>query len=91
MIMARLDSGVNSVYFLSNALRVVTVSDLVGGLTKTLFFGLFITLIACHRGLATTGGTAGVGRATTQTVVISSITVIISDFVLTKALIAFGM
>ncbi|MFM2420916.1 MAG: hypothetical protein RL385_5639, partial [Pseudomonadota bacterium] len=50
----------------------------------TVFFGYNIAIVACHLGLSTRGGTEGVGRATTQTVVVTSIVTLISDFLLTK-------
>jgi len=64
----------------------ITTQDLIGGIIKPLFFGLIIGSIACYKGLSTTGGTVGVGRSTTNSVVISSIVVIIFDFFLSKAL-----
>jgi len=91
MLIARLDSGVNMTYFLTATLHTVSLGDLVGGLTKTVFFGVSITLIACRLGLATRGGTEGVGRATTRTVVITSVVTLVSDFVLTKVLLGFGL
>jgi phospholipid/cholesterol/gamma-HCH transport system permease protein len=91
MAIASLDSGVNATYFLNATLRAVTLADLAGGLTKTIFFGVAITLIACHEGLATRGGTEGVGRSTTETVVITSITTLIADFILTRALLELGL
>ncbi len=91
MTIARLDSQLNMTYFLHATLRAVTLNDLVGGLIKTVFFGVAIALIACHRGLGTRGGTAGVGRATTEAVVITSITTLIADFVLTKTLLELGL
>lgn len=54
---------------------------------KAVFFGFFIALIGCYQGLNVSGGAEGVGRATTQAVVLSSICVIITDFVLTKLLV----
>lgn len=65
---------------------VVTLPDLWHGLVKTLVFGLLIALIACHEGLSTTGGTLGVGRATTRAVVVGSIAVFVSDFFLAKVI-----
>jgi phospholipid/cholesterol/gamma-HCH transport system permease protein len=47
-----------------------------------------IATIACHVGLRTTGGTAGVGRSTTVSVVAGSVAVIASDFFVTQILIA---
>ena len=54
------------------------------GLAKTAFFAFFIGLVACYNGLNAEGGADGVGRATTATVVAASITVLVSDFFLTK-------
>src|SRR5688572_27286118 len=64
----------------------ISTSDLLSGVIKPIFFGLIIGAVACHKGLSTTGGTAGVGRSTTDAVVIGSIWVIIFDFFLSKAL-----
>ena len=48
-------------------------------------------MVACYRGLNTTGGTEGVGRATTQAVVVASVLVLATDFFLTKLFIeVFG-
>ncbi|HEX8954552.1 MAG TPA: ABC transporter permease [Polyangia bacterium] len=91
MTIARLDSQLNMTYFLHATLRAVTLNDLLGGLIKTIFFGVSIALIACHRGLGTRGGTEGVGRATTQAVVVTSITTLVADFLLTKTLLELGL
>jgi phospholipid/cholesterol/gamma-HCH transport system permease protein len=64
----------------------ITTEDIIGGVVKPLFFGLIIGSIACHKGLSTTGGTVGVGRSTTNSVVLSSIVVIIFDFFLSRAI-----
>lgn len=67
------------------------ITDLITGLAKPLMFGFVITMVACYRGLNTTGGTEGVGRATTQAVVVSSVLVLATDFFLTKLFIeVFG-
>lgn len=60
------------------------VSDLFTGLAKPLVFGFVITTVACYLGLRTSGGTEGVGRSTTQAVVVSSVLILASDFFLTK-------
>ena len=49
-------------------------------------FGIIIGLVACYRGLNTSGGTVGVGKSTTNAVVTASICVIVADFFLSKAL-----
>ncbi|MCG3172739.1 MAG: putative phospholipid ABC transporter permease protein MlaE [Myxococcota bacterium] len=91
MFIADLDAGVNATYFYNATLRAVNLPDFIGGLTKTVFFGFFMSVIACYQGLNTTGGTEGVGKSTTQTVVITSVVTLVSDFILTKILLEFGL
>ena len=64
----------------------VVVKDFLSGIAKGMVFGALVTLIGCYNGLATEGGTEGLGRATTATVVQAAMAVIISDFFLTKLL-----
>ena len=75
--------------FMQSVRTGISTQDIIGGLIKPLFFGLIIGSVACHKGLSTTGGTAGVGRSVTNAVVISSIWVIVFDFFLSKALQVF--
>jgi phospholipid/cholesterol/gamma-HCH transport system permease protein len=58
--------------------------DFLTGIGKSVFFGAIVTLIGCHNGLNVEGGTEGLGRATTATVVQVTMGVIVSDFFLTK-------
>jgi len=58
--------------------------DFLSGVGKSVFFGGIVTMIGCYNGLSTEGGTEGLGRATTATVVQVAMGVIISDFFLTK-------
>jgi phospholipid/cholesterol/gamma-HCH transport system permease protein len=67
------------------------MEDFLSGLAKTVFFGFNIAIVACYRGMNARGGTAGVGSATTQTVVTTSIVTLISDFFLTKLMLAMGL
>jgi phospholipid/cholesterol/gamma-HCH transport system permease protein len=60
--------------------------DIVTGLIKAAIFGVVIAIVGCWQGMKTEGGAEGVGRATTRTVVISSITILIFNFFLSKAL-----
>ncbi len=62
----------------------VVPKDFLTGVGKSVFFGGLVTLIGCYNGLDTSGGTEGLGRATTATVVQVTMGVIISDFFLTK-------
>ncbi|MBU1626724.1 ABC transporter permease [bacterium] len=75
--------GINETIFIRNTIDLIELSDLFNGLFKALVFGLIITLIGCYKGFYTSGGAAGVGKATTQAVVLASITVIIFDYFLT--------
>jgi phospholipid/cholesterol/gamma-HCH transport system permease protein len=68
----------------------VVIRDLLSGLGKSFFFGVLVTLIGAYNGLAMSGGTEGIGRATTATVVQVSVGVIIADFFLTKLFMLFG-
>jgi phospholipid/cholesterol/gamma-HCH transport system permease protein len=56
------------------------------GLTKAFCFAVLIVFISCHKGLTTKEGAVGVGRATTEAVVNSSLAVLISNFFLTMFL-----
>jgi phospholipid/cholesterol/gamma-HCH transport system permease protein len=62
----------------------VVIRDLLTGIGKSFFFGVLVTLIGSYNGLDMTGGTEGLGRATTATVVQVSVAVIVADFFLTK-------
>jgi len=62
----------------------VVMRDFLTGIAKSVVFGALVTLIGCYNGLGTEGGTEGLGRSTTDTVVQVAMAVIISDFFLTK-------
>ena len=64
-------------------IQSVVYKDIVTGLTKTIFFGAVIALVGCHQGLNVKGGADGVGRATTVSVVISFILIIMTDCLFT--------
>lgn len=89
LLMAVSEIGQGRAYFVSHIVGALSVQDIASGLGKTVFFGFFIGIIACHNGMRATGGADGVGQATTRTVVVSSIAVIISDFFLTKFFLLF--
>ena len=62
--------------------------DLLHGLGKSVFFGFFIAIIGCWMGMRTYGGTEGVGISTTRSVVAISVTILVSDFLLTRLFLA---
>jgi phospholipid/cholesterol/gamma-HCH transport system permease protein len=80
----------NSVEFWHRAINTLDFSDLMQGLTKPLFFGFIIATVGCYKGLSVKGGTQGVGRATTQAVVISSVAIIATDVVLTRVMLYYS-
>jgi len=75
---------INSGMFVANIVEMVDLEDIFHGLTKSIFFGLILTHIGCYKGFYTTGGAEGVGKATTQAVVLSSVLILISDYFLTS-------
>jgi len=78
--------GVDPTYCWYNMLRYTDSSDVVVGLIKAVIFGGIVALIGCYKGLSCGEGAEGVGRATTEAVVYSSITILISNFFLTLVL-----
>ena len=72
--------GIDGAYFLENMYKFTSAKDVMSGLIKSLFFAVFIALIACHKGFSASEGAEGVGRATTQAVVVSSLTILIANF-----------
>lgn len=73
-----------------NTLDQATIADFMTGVTKAAVFGGLIGLIACHHGLNVTGGAAGVGRATTKTVVFSIVSIILADLLFTSLFYVLG-
>jgi phospholipid/cholesterol/gamma-HCH transport system permease protein len=76
----------SSVYW-NSVIEGLYVEDVWMGLIKPFFLGFAIVSIGCHVGLRTSGGTQGVGRATTNAVVAASVAVLAVNFFLTKVLI----
>ena len=77
-------NGIATDFYMSTVSSTVTLADFVQGVSKSFVFGWIIAAVGCYMGLTTTGGTVGVGRATTHAVVIASISVFASDFFLSK-------
>ncbi len=78
--------GINPTYLWYNMLHHTDLHDISVGMIKTLVFGGIIALIACDKGLNCPQGAEGVGRATTEAVVYSSITILVCNFFLTLIL-----
>jgi phospholipid/cholesterol/gamma-HCH transport system permease protein len=74
--------------FLARIRLYLTLEDISHGLYKSFIFGIVIAYVGCYKGYHAHGGAKGVGLATTQTVVICSISVFILDYILTRWLLS---
>jgi phospholipid/cholesterol/gamma-HCH transport system permease protein len=77
---------IDPVYLYFNMLKYTSDIDLMFGLVKSFVYGGIIALIGCYKGMSCGLGAEGVGRATTEAVVYSSITILIANFFLTLVL-----
>ncbi len=78
--------GLNGEQFITQIQTFVELKDIVGGLIKSSVFGLILSWVGCYKGYYTTGGAKGVGIATTESVVLSSILILISNYFLAALL-----
>jgi phospholipid/cholesterol/gamma-HCH transport system permease protein len=83
-VVSQFELRLNPVQYWSRAIDALDFSDLMQGLTKPLIFGFIIATVGCYQGLSVRGGTQGVGRATTQAVVVSSVFILVTNAFLTK-------
>ena len=84
MLIMYLERGADVYAYWNITTYWVVPKDFLTGVGKSVFFGVIVTLIGCYNGLSTEGGTEGLGRATTGTVVHVTMGVIVSDFFITK-------
>lgn len=78
--------GISSVYYLHNMLHFTGSRDVAMGFIKGMVFGVLIVFVSCHQGLNAREGAVGVGRATTEAVVIGSLFILVVNFFLTMTL-----
>lgn len=83
-IIAVLTLRVDGTFYWTSVFYVLDPKDFLTGLVKPLVFGFIIAMVGCFSGFRVTGGTQGVGRATTQSVVAASILILATDFFITK-------
>ena len=83
--------GVPYELYRANTFSAIDLPDFLTGLAKACVCGVILSALACYHGLAVTGGAAGVGRATTATVVQAVVAVIIADLVFTGIFYAVGL
>lgn len=90
-MMSKTVLGISWTTYYNNTIAQVDPVDFLTGLVKAAVFGALIGLIACGNGLKVTGGAAGVGKATTSTVVESVVAVIFADLIFTTIFYACGL
>lgn len=74
----------SAIEFWRRAIDALDFADIMQGFTKPFFFAFILATMGCYKGLTVRGGTQGVGRATTQAAVLSSVAIIVADAFLTK-------
>jgi phospholipid/cholesterol/gamma-HCH transport system permease protein len=75
---------VSWVTYKAETFRVLTVTEIFQGLSKGVFFGIIYSSVCCYMGLTTRGGAEGVGRSTTNGVVVSLSGILIANYLLTR-------
>jgi phospholipid/cholesterol/gamma-HCH transport system permease protein len=78
--------GIDPTYLWYNALRYTDRGDVIIGITKAFIYGGIVAMVGCYKGMTCGDGAVGVGRATTESVVYSSIAILIANFFLTLSL-----
>jgi phospholipid/cholesterol/gamma-HCH transport system permease protein len=86
MIVAVMMVNISYEMFTDSIKSYVTISDMISGLVKSVGFGGIIALMGCYNGFMATGGAEGVGTATTRAVVLASVLILISDYVMATLL-----
>jgi len=89
-IIAQFYLGLSARQYWTSVWKALEWNDVAQGLLKPLVFAVVISLIGCFYGLRTTGGTQGVGRATTQAVVSATVLIFILDLLITKVFVSQG-
>ena len=83
-LVANLMMNITALQYWETAWRALVYNDIAQGLLKPFLFALIISLVGCFHGLRTTGGTQGVGLATTQAVVVASVWIFIVNLFITR-------
>lgn len=78
--------NVNEGVYINRTIEILELSDIYNGLFKSAVFGLLLSVIGCYKGYYTSGGARGVGKATTEAVVLACVVIFIADYVLTAFL-----
>lgn len=88
MLIAISSLGISMPFYWTTVTRALSFNDFITGLIKPFIFGITIAVVSCYMGFNAKGGTKGVGEATTQAVVVSSILIFVLDFFITKLILS---
>jgi phospholipid/cholesterol/gamma-HCH transport system permease protein len=83
MLVSRAFLGIGFLQYVHHTFDSIKMDDFITGLVKAGFFGAIISTLACHLGLGVSGGAQGVGVATTRTVVLTIVALILVDLMFT--------
>jgi phospholipid/cholesterol/gamma-HCH transport system permease protein len=75
---------INEGAYIDKMIKFVELNDIYNGLIKSAVFGVILSIVSCYKGFYAKGGAEGVGRATTEAVVASSVTILVTDYILTS-------
>jgi phospholipid/cholesterol/gamma-HCH transport system permease protein len=84
MFVTKMTFHIDLAYFWNTAINILQFRDIFVGAAKPVFFSFFIACIGCHYGLITRGGTANLGKNAINSVVMSSMVLLLLDFIFTK-------
>lgn len=90
-IVAVYQIGLTLTSFVDSILHLMLIQDLIGGLFKAAIFGAIIAIIGCYKGFETEGGAEGVGKSTTDSVVVSIMLILAVNYFLTVGINNFNM
>jgi phospholipid/cholesterol/gamma-HCH transport system permease protein len=76
--------NINEGVYINRTLDLLEMSDIFNGLFKSVVFALLLSIIGCYKGYYTTGGARGVGKATTEAVVLACVVIFVADYLLTS-------
>ena len=89
-VIAKFILSIESRQYWSSVWRALEWNDVTQGLLKPLVFALVVSLMGCYQGLKTTGGTQGVGRSTTQAMVMATVLIFVLDLLITDVFVSQG-
>lgn len=88
LVVTTMTWDIPSTVYMGDILNVMDVKTFWHGFIKSFFFAAILVIVACHKGFKCSGGAEGVGKATTSSVMVSMILILISDYFLTDLLVS---